>query len=961
MKKVVFGSTFERRFAHSIRGQFRLSPLAAVLAGLTALAPGFSAAADDVRSSAEIQAEVLRLKELLQKEEQALAEKGGGPAAAPVPAQGEGTQGSTEAQPQAQTAEAPTAEKEEVTLDQVVVRSRNRIERLQDVPLSVSVVSGKELDRLGANDIDSITKRAGNVQWNPGNQRTSSLSVRGIGKQGQTEAQDPSVGVIVDGVSYAYNALTSSFDFTDVEAVEVTRGPQGTLLGKNASLGVVNISTRRPSFTPSADWSLTVGERDRLVGSFAGGGPVVNDLLAWRASLNVQRGAGDIENLYNKDVTYQNIDRVSGRLQFLLTPSETFNARLALDAQPRASETTNGRTINTPTPTVFAGLNKSGTLKGTNTNPLSTDASVRLARRWFTQDSYRYETDYLYGGGVNAVNNDSARGLVTGSNGAAVELNWTLGNHTLTSITAYKDYHFDAVNDEGTPFDIHRNSGGFWNDYKQVSQELRLSSQAGGFVDYQTGLYYIDVDNSAEYRRVWGNDAGAWYATKDQYNRLDTDASGRLLLQNSLDRLSMAFNSPVGLQQVDNKSSAVFAQANWHISDPLTVTTGARLTWDNRKNTASSFIKDNGNGGELNPDQVNGISQGGFKSNGTGVLDAANTNAQKSLADFVANKYFGKTIAGAPGDTYNGLTPAQQQQVADAKTIRAGQVGVLFNEAAAEPFKEVLPAFVVSPSYKINDNLTTYVSLQHGEKAGISQFTNGRSNLVKAEKTTAYELGFKSALLDKTLILNADIFLMDIKNYQQSVRVVDEYTTALNPTQPIAYTSATGNVPKVQAKGIEIDGVYGGIRHTTLRFSGSYNDASYKDFPNSAQPVENGYAGADPYQNVSGQTLPGASKYTFNVGADYRLPVFDTKEFHFSFNTAYNSSFKSDNSLSDYSKIPGRFITDLSVGLGRQDKVFDVNLLVKNLFNDDTPQTLTWNSYTPATPRWIGVGFTGKI
>jgi outer membrane receptor protein involved in Fe transport len=173
----------------------------------------------------------------------------------------------------AETAEAPAQ------LDSVVVRSRNRIEKLQDVPLSISVVSGTELSRLNATGIDEVLKRAGNVSWNQGNQRTSSLSIRGIGKVGQTEAQDPSVGVMVDGVFYAYNALTSSFDFTDVDNVEVTRGPQGTLLGKNASVGIIAINTKRPSFTPSADYSLAFSQRDGFKGSLAAGGPVIDDLL----------------------------------------------------------------------------------------------------------------------------------------------------------------------------------------------------------------------------------------------------------------------------------------------------------------------------------------------------------------------------------------------------------------------------------------------------------------------------------------------------------------------------------------------------------------------------------------------------------------------------------------------------------------------------------------------------------
>ncbi len=96
-------------------------------------------------------------------------------------------------------AEAPEEKKEPVkNLGEVVVRSRQRIEKLQDVPLSISVVTGQDLEREQAMDLGAITKRAANITWNQGNQRTSSLAIRGIGKIGQTEAQDPSVGIIVE-------------------------------------------------------------------------------------------------------------------------------------------------------------------------------------------------------------------------------------------------------------------------------------------------------------------------------------------------------------------------------------------------------------------------------------------------------------------------------------------------------------------------------------------------------------------------------------------------------------------------------------------------------------------------------------------------------------------------------------------------------------------------------------------
>ena len=222
--------------------QSSISRAVAAAVSLALLVPALSHAADG-RSAAEIQAEIDRLTAALEAQKQELAAT---QSASPVDT--------------ATVASVAADTPQDTALGKVTVRARNRLEPLQEVPLSISVVTGKELDRLQATEIGAITQRASNVSWNLGNQRTSSLSIRGVGRQGQTEAQDPSVGFIVDGVSYGYNALTSSFDFVDVDTVEVTRGPQGTLLGKNASLGVVSVNTRRPSFTPDANT-----EPDRLL------------------------------------------------------------------------------------------------------------------------------------------------------------------------------------------------------------------------------------------------------------------------------------------------------------------------------------------------------------------------------------------------------------------------------------------------------------------------------------------------------------------------------------------------------------------------------------------------------------------------------------------------------------------------------------------------------------------------
>lgn len=845
----------------------------------------------------------------------------------------------------------PPAADEPQALGAVTVRSRNRIEKLQDVPLSISVVQGEELSRLGATGIEDITKRAGNVSWNLGNQRTSSISIRGIGKVGQTEAQDPSVGVIVDGVSYAYNALTSSFDFIDIDTIEVSRGPQGTLLGKNTSVGNVIFNTKKPSFTPTADYGVTFTPKYRGLQAWSAiGGPVIDNVLAWRGTFSVQRQEGDVQNQYNKNVTYTNKDRVSGRVQFLYRPSEDFNAIARFELQPRAAETTNGRTFN------FA--NTHTYLDGTPVPASNTSAETRLARRWF-KDVASYDINDYY----DTLNNDAARGLVTGSSGASLEANWKVaGDHTLTSITAFKNYHFNAVNDEGTPFDIARNSGGYWNDYKQASQELRISSATGGFVDYQGGLYLLQVKNSATYNRIWGNDAGAWYASPSQYTTLDADGAGRYLLSSSLANVKAAVNSTPGVQDIDNKSAAIFGQANWHFTDALTLTTGLRITREDRKNLTSSQLLDPGSAPELNPVAINGVTLGGFANDASGGLAAANTATQVALADATAQKYFGVS-------TYAALTANQKRQVATAKAIRLSQLGVLFNPTWVAPYKATQPSYTISPSYKFTPDITGYAAYQHGEKAGIAQAYNGVSYPVKAEKTDNFEVGFKSLLLNKTLVLNVDVFLTNIKDYQQSVRVPDLYTTEQNRlaqvVDPTAYAAITGNVPKVQVSGLEVDGVYNGIRDLSIRFSGAYNKAIYKSFPFGAYPVEEGnVVGVNNnwYKDYSGRTLAGAPRLSWNVGGDYRLPVlWGDKQFHVTGNVAYTGAFLSDTSLSIYSKIPASYKVDLALGVAKLNKTFDVSVLVKNAFNDDTPQSLTWTSRSPAVPRSVGFQITGKL
>jgi iron complex outermembrane receptor protein len=933
----------------------RFSSAVALLAGLSLLASPMSHA-DDARSAAEIQAEIDKLKLQLEQQQQALADK----------TSAQSKSGTTTTTP-AVSAEPETA------LDKVVVRNQTPLAQVADEPASISVVSGEELQELHADDLSSILKRAANVSWNQGNQRTSTLSIRGVGKIGQTEQMDPSVGFTVDGVSYAYNAMTS-YDFYDLENISVDRGPQGTEGGKNANLGNINITTRRPSFTPDFSWTVGYGKDETLIGEASGGGPIIPGLLAWRGALHIDKGQGDVQNVYSgqTDQTFQNVDMVGGRTEFLLTPTPNLSALLIADLYPEAGENTNGRTFFTQTPFFFS---------DGKSNPLTTDAYTRLRRPWFSQlQNYTYAENYL-DVGQNVENNDAQEPVQQKTEGGSLQVDWTHGNSVLTSITAYRIYEFNAAyNDDQTPYSIY-NSSGVRNHYNQFSQELRLTGSIGTLADYTAGLYYLKDHSNYSTRIIDGADAGAYYASNGQYAALTSAAdagAGKYLLVNSLDSLETDT-----FQDIINKSTAAFAHINWHPTQALTLTTGARATYEDRINPGQAVVYNNGEGANLNPVSVNAISpvqMGGFASNPTtGALLSSNNTAQLNLADQAANNYFGAVINPAtPGSAYNALSANQKTEIASAKALRLAQIGLLWNRFNPAPYKGLQPTWVISPQYKINDNELVYFTYQRGEKAGISQIVNAVSTPVEPEKINSFELGLKTNFFNKTLLLNTDLFVMNITDYQQAVQLENVYQTTLNNSQGISgitYASATGNVPRVQTKGWEFDGFYSGIEYTTFRFSGSWDEAVYKEFYNAAQPVEydnvaaNYPAGSAPvaYRNVSGSTLPGAPRWSLNAGIDNRYPIpaflpgIGNKEFHTAANWSFTTRWNQDAALSSYAWIPSNAITDVSFGIGNHERTFEAALLIKNVFNNNVHTTQTWDSFSPAYSRWWYVMFSGKL
>ncbi len=940
------------------RKTFRLRP---IYVAITAIYLSCNALGQTTsKSLEELNTENQRLKELLQKNEEELnAAINSGTA---TPSTTQSTTPPSTAQNAGENKESPTR------LGGVVVRGKSQLARLNDVPQAASVISAEELNRELSLDLSSITRRSAGIRFNQNNTRGASLSIRGLGKRSFSETQDPSVGLTVDGISYALTQL-GNFDFYDIESVQVLRGPRGTEGGKDASAGAVNIVTKRPSFTRASDFQLVYGQRDAVIAKANFTGPIIDDVLAWRGSIIADRGRGFYESEYDPNYSFYNRNRFGGRAQFLLTPSPELTARFSVDLEPKAPQVENGLTFRHDQPEFFANgarTDPSGTtarakLFGfTNNNGVFTGPRSLLINRNYSatgapHDTYSYD-DYVSG---RLLQNENQGQTVT-NKGASAEVNYAFDTGTFTSLTGWRKYSFDAHNDEGTPLDINKNGGG-GVEYSQYSQEFRFDGAIGSAIDYTTGIYALQTGNTISSKAGWGSDAGAWFATNAQYNILERNAglnrgSGIALLADSLKDAYTDHNI-----FVDTRSTAWYGKLTWHAADKFDIDAGLRATYEDRSTKDVKYLASNGTGAALNPVSVRGVALGGFNSNAAGIL-TTNSAEQIALANSVALKYFGQA-------DYNNLTPAQALQVATAKAVRAGQIGQLSNGVKSS-YHDVLYTALLSPSYQITDNITTYFSYQRGEKSGSALNVNFVSGGVDPESTNAYELGIKTILLDNTLTFNTDIYYLDIRDYQSSVRVVDEFTTATNiangQINPVAYVNAQGNVDHARVQGWEFDLFYSGIPYTTLRFAGAYTDAYFVKFENAAFPDEEGYLStpAKPYTDQNGENLPGVSKWTGNIGAEFRHPIFNDKSFHASFNTSFNSRYNniSDTNTSNtqHGWVAGGSRTDVSIGLTTQ-KDFDISLIARNLF-DDRKHEKGWASYTPyAYPRWYGISFSGKL
>ncbi|MGZ4959868.1 MAG: TonB-dependent receptor [Methylomonas sp.] len=661
----------------------------------------------------DLQAQVERLTRELEASKQReleLIKKGVAAAPAPTATGAAAAAVANNAAETALTAENSVAAAEQVeektyetdkpkNLSEVTVTSRRKEEKLQEVPIPIAVISGEQMKRDNIVSVQDFSRRVPNLGVTATNARQTSIALRGLGKNSGNESMESSVGVMVDNVWQSWVGSTWT-NFADIDHVEVLRGPQGTLQGKNSNLGLINVVTQAPSFKSGYYADGFAGDRSALQGKFGATGTLLPGLLAYRASGYIDNRDGFIRNydIARTEGDLQETNSMGGRLQFLLTPSDTLSARVSVDR----TKSTQSMSVNPnlDDPTKFA-----------NGSARTITYSSRLARDWFNVFKLNGQPITIIGD-PRAVAQD-AKGLSRADGeGVSGEINWDVLGHRFTSISAYRDSLFEPHHDgDKSTADIMR-IGGVTVKNQQWSQEFRIASKETGPVDYQLGIFAMRALAETYSQNHYGQDAGAFYATNAQYNTLNRDANGRLLMAASLrDIMDTAYLNPT------TDSYAGYGQINWHATDKATLTLGLRDTFEQRANSG------------------NHIALGGVNLNGL-----AGTNAQKSAAAAIRNS-----------------------------VIKANWY------AAQQGFDQNSQNWLVNPSYKFTKDLMAYASVSGGQKSGAAQFnaTNGAIENVKPEDIMDYELGVKSTWLDRKLAVNLNVYQTDIQGFQSQLVVPD--------------------------------------------------------------------------------------------------------------------------------------------------------------------------------------------
>ncbi|AGH50906.1 TonB-dependent receptor [Sphingomonas sp. MM-1] len=761
-------------------------------------------------------------------------------------------------------AEEPETTAAEYGAGDILVTARRREENVQDVPVAVSVVGSAALESKGAYNLNRLTQLQPTLQFFSTNPRNTFINIRGLGAPfGLTnDGFEQGVGIYIDQVYY--NRIASAtLDFVDVEQIEVLRGPQGTLYGKNTTAGAINITTRAPSFDFEGKAEVSLGNYNFKQAKASVSGPL-SDNLAARISVSSTDRRGTIYNV-TTDTWINSQDNIGIRGALLWKPTETLNITLSGDwnlqdpiccGQIYARVGTTQRALNrqyAALTALFPGY------KVPSTNPFDrlTDLDADLAAR-----------------------NELG--------GASLRAEWDVGGGTLTSVTAWRYWDWGPKNDRdftGLPVYTKVNNPTHQDQY---TQELRYAYEAnkfdfvvGGFAFYQK-IHTTGVQET-------GTAASAWLLAPSSPLSLNPAVLNGVLAENDI--------------RLKNLSLAAFGKLNWHLTDELTISPGIRINYDKKEGLYDSVVT-------------------GTASDGT----------RQIISSDPASPYY--------NDPWT-----------------AAQRGVQASQFFEPDFSDWNLSYDLNVSYKFTPDVMAYATYARSFKTGginlngVPSHADGTPALevaqIKPEKVNHFELGVKTQFWDRRATFNLTGFWTEIKDFQASV--------ISNVSGSNVLRGYLANADKVRVRGIEADFTVRPSERLNAYLSGAFTDHEFKKFVDAPCPPELAGGGtgtpvgppATPGANspancdVSGQWMPGISKWAFSWGAEYNIPATilgRDGQAYLGYDANYRSKFSSNASRSIYTDISGYSIHNFRAGF-RTDN-FDIFGWVRNAFDQNYFESL---------------------
>ena len=606
-------------------------------------------------------------------------------------------------------------------VSELVVTAQKREQGLQDVPIVVTTLSQQVLQDAGVRDVKDL------MQVTPGLIVSSTFSesatvarIRGVGTVGDNAGLEASVGIVIDGV-YRPRAGTGIGDLGELQRIEVLKGPQGTLFGKNTSAGVINVLTQRPEFEFGGDAEVTLGNYKAREAAFSVTGPLVDDLLAGRLYVAGRKRDGFTKVITGPgrdDDRDMNRNYWTARGQLLFTPTETFSVRGIVD---------------------FTQRNENCCLALTDLAGPAT-ASLNLA-------SGRQATLSPADPGERVAYADRGSNNDVRDKGVSAEVNWEtpwLGGASLTAITAVRKWRSKAAVDaDFTGADLlWRGEDDFKTEFKFFSQEVRLAGEAGR-LNWMVGVFYTDEDLEQLSSIRFGNDLQRFLSL-----RFSGNASNSLL--STLTGLPVnQILAPGGgtrdLYRQNAKTTAIFTNNSFKITDALELTVGLRYTEESK--TLAANYSNFGSGGV----------------SCQAVLPRTNSAAVLAALCAPFNDF---AFRG-----YSSTQKAKDDEVTGTAKL----------------------------AYRFNPDLMAYVSYARGFKSGgfnldRSRFAIGRPDpdtFFPAETVDSYEFGVKSTMMNGNLLMNAAYFYQDFSGFQ------------LNTYTGISYL--VDSIPQVLSRGVDAD------------------------------------------------------------------------------------------------------------------------------------------------------------